>query len=113
MKIKTVVIDADARSRKMFKQLVEEFVSDIEVLGEAESVMESTELLAAIKPDLVVVDKQAEEDGRQILQTHRSEYVCDVALLAHYHDLPTFEPSSGIEDVISKPVNVESVRHLA
>lgn len=113
MKLKTIVIDKSPRTRKLFRQLVEEFVAELEVLGEAESVNEAKDLVAGVKPDLLVVDQNEYGEHAATIQSWRQEQPMDLAILAHYHDLPAIPTNGTFIDIVSKPINVEGIRHLA
>ncbi len=97
----------------MFRHLVEEFVSDLEVLGQAENVAEAQQLVDTIKPDLLVVDHASYQGGFQTIESWRSEMPMNIALMAHYHEMPSIPASNAVAEIISKPVDVEGIRHLA
>lgn len=95
----------------MFRNLAEEFVSQIDLCGEAENVSEAAELIPVIKPDLVVVDSIVESESGSVLIDLREEHVFGLCILGDYHSLPIKTEASV--DTLTRPVNVEGLRHLA
>ncbi len=54
--IKTIIIEDELRSRQALRQILEEFIEDITMVGEAESVAQSIPLLKEKEVDLVFMD---------------------------------------------------------
>lgn len=54
--IKTVLIEDELESRNALKHILENFIQDIEIVGEASSVKESISLLKTVNTDLVFMD---------------------------------------------------------
>ena len=54
--LKTVIIDDDYVSRMILKELLEKFLNNIDLVGEAASVQEGVDLIEKTEPELVLLD---------------------------------------------------------
>lgn len=54
--IKAIIVDDEADSRETLRTFISDYCPDIEVLGEADSVIGAKELILSLKPDLALLD---------------------------------------------------------
>lgn len=107
--LKTVIIDDDYVSRMILREMLEKFLDNIEILGEAGSVADGVKLIEDSNPDLVLLDislpdgtgfdmldKLKKTDFKLIFITAYSEYA-----------IKAFKYSTF--DYIVKPINVDDL----
>lgn len=107
--LKTVIIDDDYVSRMILKELLEKFLENIDLVGEAGSVEEGIKLIEDLSPELVLLDislpdgtgfdlldKLKKVDFKLIFITAYSEYA-----------IKAFKYSAF--DYIVKPLNVDEL----
>jgi len=74
MSIKAVIIEDEAGARKVLKALLSEYLPQVEVLGEADSVSTGVALLKKHKPELLFLDiRLPDGDGFEILEQFKEE----------------------------------------
>lgn len=73
-RLKVVVIDDDANARQVLRVMLEEWATEVELLGEAEDVPSGVRLIQKIQPDLVFLDVEMPNySGLQLLEFFNPE----------------------------------------
>lgn len=72
-KIRTVVIEDEKNTRAVLIELIRQFCPELEVIGEASSVIQAITLIKEVEPELVFLDiKLGEETGFDVLSNSNS-----------------------------------------
>jgi two-component system LytT family response regulator len=56
MVMKTLIVDDEPNARQVIRNILEAYIDNVEVVGEAENVKEATEQINKLKPELVLLD---------------------------------------------------------
>lgn len=108
--IRTIIIDDEAKSRKLLRNLLDSYCENVEVVGEADSVQTG---LAAIKeqnPDLVFLDIVLnDENGFDILQKIESINFEIIFTTAHNEYAIKAIRVSAL-DYLLKPLNIDELK---
>jgi two-component system LytT family response regulator len=56
MAMKTLIVDDEPNARQVIRNILEAYIDNVEVVGEAENVKEATEQINKLKPKLVLLD---------------------------------------------------------
>jgi len=60
--IKTVIIDDDPNIREMLKSILNDYFTEIEVVGMTDSVSGGVELIKRVNPELVLLDMRLKRE---------------------------------------------------
>ncbi|MCB9257679.1 MAG: response regulator transcription factor [Chitinophagales bacterium] len=76
MKIKSIIIDDEAKARQLLNAMLEEYCQDVEVLASCENLPESIKAIKKHQPDLVFLDiEMPGHNGLEILDFFNEEEV--------------------------------------
>ena len=107
MKYKAIIIDDEAKARRLLQVLLEENCPDVEIVAQAEDVPAAVKAIHQHKPDIVLLDiNMSKINGlaayRQILQEN-PRTVCILVSAEHHPE--TFEAAKelGIQNFLIKP----------
>lgn len=108
--LKTVIIDDDDVSRMVLRDLLEKFLDNIEIIGEAASVAEGVNLLENTDPELVLLDiSMPDGTGFDLLDQLKSINFKLIFITAYSeYAVKAFKYSAF--DYIVKPLNVEELK---
>ncbi|MCF8379831.1 MAG: LytTR family DNA-binding domain-containing protein [Bacteroidales bacterium] len=108
--IKAIIIDDNPDIRETNKKLLAEYFSEVELLGEADSVDSGYDLIRNTNPDLVLLDIELKDGtGFQILQRLK-QYSFKVIFITAYDKYALKAIKFHAIDYILKPVNVTEFR---
>lgn len=106
----TVIIDDDQLSRRGLRRILEQNFSEIEILGEADSVASGLQLINELDPDLVFLDiEMPDGSGFDLLEMLRKVNF-KVVFTTSYTDYAITAFKYSAFDYIVKPVLIENVR---
>ena len=108
--MKVIIVDDEARSRRLLKALCEEYCSDLEILGMAKSVSEAKEIIEKETPDLVFLDiRMPVESGFELLKHFEKEIPFEVIFTTAYDEyaMEAFEFSAV--DYLLKPIEINEL----
>jgi two-component system, LytTR family, response regulator len=107
--LKTVIIDDDYVSRLILKDMLEKFLDNIEILGEAGTVSDGVKLIEATDPDLVLLDiSMPDGTGFDLLDKLKTINFKLIFITAYSeYAIKAFKYSAF--DYIIKPLNVEEL----
>jgi len=59
--MRTVIIDDEPNARQVVKNILEQYCSSVEIVGEADNVTNGIKLINDLSPDLVLLDIRMED----------------------------------------------------
>lgn len=105
MKYKTVIVDDERLARREMRRLLAEF-DEIAVVGEAENLSESIDLIEREKPNIVFLDIQlSNENGFDLLEKTEQNFKVIFVTAFDAYAIRAFEVNAL--DYLLKPVNPE------
>ena len=107
--IKTVIIDDEAPARNNLKQIITDNFNDIDLIGEADSVERGVDLIATIRPELVLLDINLSDGlGFNILE-QIEEINFQVIFVTAYDAYAIKAFQFNALDYILKPIEVDQL----
>ncbi len=111
MKLRAVIIDDEVSSISNVKIILDEFCPEVEVVGQACSVLEGASVIADKKPDFLFLDIQlAAGNAFQLIQ--RIEHLSpmpEVVFLTAYDEYAIRAIKHDAADYLLKPIDIEDV----
>ena len=108
--MKGIIVDDEARSRRMLKALCEEYCSDLEIVGMAESVSEAKVLLGKEKPELVFLDiRMPLESGFELLKYYGKDIFFEVIFTTAYDEYAKEAFQFSAVDYLLKPIEINEL----
>jgi len=107
-KIKAVIVDDERLARKELTSMLSEF-ENVEIIGEADSVVSATELIKSTSPDVIFLDIQMPgESGFEL--ANRTDLDSKIIFVTAYDEyaLRAFEVNAL--DYLMKPINPKRLR---
>ncbi len=107
--LKAVLIDDEAKARRILRSFIEEYCVDIVVIGEAPDVVQGVKLIQKEKPDIVFLDiEMPGYNGFQLLEFF-DEVNFEVIFVTAYSDfaLKAFQVSAV--DYLLKPLQIDQL----
>jgi two-component system LytT family response regulator len=106
----TIIIDDDQMARRGLRRILEHNFSEIEVMGEADSVSSGLLLIEEVDPDLVFLDIEMPDGTGFRLLEQLTEVNFKVVFTTSYSDYAITAFKYSAFDYILKPVLIENVR---
>jgi two-component system, LytTR family, response regulator len=106
----TVIIDDDQLARRGLRRILEQNFREIEVLGEADSVVSGLALINEVEPDLVFLDIEMPDGTGFSLLEKLDKVNFKVVFTTSYSDYAITAFKYSAFDYIVKPVLIENVR---
>ncbi|MBN1969214.1 MAG: response regulator transcription factor [Candidatus Delongbacteria bacterium] len=108
--IKAIIIDDDSFIRDTEKRMINDYFTEIEIIGEAETVVDGVRILNELKPDLVFMDIELKDGtGFQILQKMRPLDFKFIIVTA-FNEFALKAIKFSALDYIVKPINEHEFR---
>jgi len=109
--IKTVLIEDELNSRNALKQILESYVEEIQIVGEAASVNEGVTLLQKISADLVFMDIHLPDgESFDILdQLGQDDYDFDIIFITAYDDVKERALDYFFLQYLYKPYDIDKI----
>ena len=106
-----VIVEDEERSRLVLRNLLDTYCGDIDVIGTADNVAESTRLIAQARPDLLFLDVQiGGGTGFDVLAALEGRETAVIFTTAYDHyALKAFRFSAV--DYLLKPIDIEELRN--
>lgn len=109
-KIKSIIVDDEANSRKVLATLLIKFCPLIELVGEAEDVDSAYDLITSLKPDLVFLDIQMPTgSGFQLLKKFEN-LPFEVIFVTSFDRYAITAIKFSVLDYLLKPVEVNDLQ---
>ncbi|KAA8483122.1 LytTR family two component transcriptional regulator [Arcticibacter tournemirensis] len=107
MRISTILIDDESRSRQNLRQLLEVYCPDIDVVAEAGSPTEALSLIAVHQPDLLFLDiEMGELSGFDLLKMLHSPQTFEVIFVTAFDRYGIQAVKACAIDYLLKPINI-------
>ncbi|MCB9231946.1 MAG: response regulator transcription factor [Bacteroidia bacterium] len=109
-KIRTLVIDDEDKSRKYLRQMLTEFCPEVEVVGEADSMLSGLEAIAEFNPQLVFLDiKMPHGTGFDLLE-RIEEYDFEVIFTTAHDNYAIKAIRFSALDYLLKPIDIDELQ---
>ncbi|WP_293313758.1 LytR/AlgR family response regulator transcription factor [Pedobacter sp. UBA5917] len=107
MKISTILIDDEARSRQNLKQLLDEYCPNIEIVAEAGSATEALALIIKHQPDLIFLDiEMGEFSGFDLLKMLHAPQTFELIFVTAFDRYGIQAVKACALDYLLKPINI-------
>jgi len=107
--LKTVIIDDDYVSRMVLREMLEKFLDNIEILGEAGSVADGVKLIEDSNPDLVLLDISLPDGTGFDLLDRLKKVNFKLIFITAYSEYAIKAFKYSTFDYIIKPINVDDL----
>lgn len=109
-KIRAVIVDDEQDCREVLLQLLEQYCSEVEVIGEAGNAEDAFELINKTKPDLVFLDIQMPRvDGFSLLKRFQKVSFAVIFVTSHEEHAITAIRFSAL-DYLLKPLAIKELK---
>lgn len=110
MKLRTIIVEDEINNQELLCKLLNDYCSDIEVIGIGSSVSESIELIKANEPDLVFLDVEIiEGTGFDVLRG-LSNISFKIIFVTGYEHYAIKAIKYSAIDYILKPIDIEELQ---
>jgi len=107
--IKAVIIDDELDAIKSIKLIIDKYCHDVQIIGEARSVIEGIKIIQNTKPDLVFLDIQMPQgDGFDLLESIPDK-AFDVIFVTGYDQYAIKAIRHSAVDYLIKPVDIDEM----
>lgn len=107
MKIKSILVDDETRSRTNLRQLLGEYCPSVEIAGEAASATEALKLIRQQKPDLLFLDiEMGSESGFDLLRSLNGNQNFEVIFVTAFDRYGIEAVKACAIDYLLKPINI-------
>lgn len=107
MKIKSILVDDEPKSRSNLRQLLQEYCPSVEVLAEAESVNKALSLISMHQPDLLFLDiEMGELSGFDLLKLLNGKQTFEVIFVTAFDKYGIQAVKACAIDYLLKPINI-------
>jgi two-component system, LytTR family, response regulator len=108
--IRTIIVDDETSARKTLTLMLNQYVEQVEVIGEASSVRQAIETITELKPDLVFLDIEMQDGtGFDVLQNLPS-ISFHVVFVTAYEQYALQSFRFAAIDYLLKPVRIKELR---
>lgn len=109
--MKAVIIDDEIKVRKVLKSLILKYDTDIEVIGEADSVEHGYKQILALKPDVVFLDIEMQDgDGFQLLNEFEDNRFFKVIFVTSHTQYSIKALKNNAFDYLVKPIMIDELK---
>jgi two-component system LytT family response regulator len=107
MRISTILIDDEARSRQNLRQLLGEYCPDIDIIAEASSATEALALIGRHQPDLLFLDiEMGELSGFDLLRMLQTPQTFELIFVTAFDRYGIQAVKACAIDYLLKPINI-------
>jgi len=108
--MKSIIVDDEARSRRLLHALCEEYCDGLEIIGLADSVSEAKKLIAQEMPDLVFLDiRMPVESGFELLNFYNNDFSFEVIFTTAYDEYAVEAFQFSAIDYLLKPIEIDEL----
>lgn len=110
-RIKTLIVDDEELARKNIEFLLQDYCSQVEVIGTANSAREAKRFLSANNIDLLLLDiEMPNGSGFDLLESLEDEIDFKIIFITAYHEYALRAFKHSAVDYILKPINPEELQ---
>ncbi|EDM34962.1 response regulator [Pedobacter sp. BAL39] len=107
MKIKSIIVDDEPKSRSNLRQLLTEYCPDVEVIAEAGSATSALVMIAAHQPDLLFLDiEMGEISGFDLLKLLHGKQRFELIFVTAFDKYGIQAVKACAIDYLLKPINI-------
>lgn len=107
MKIRSIIVDDEKKSRSNLKQLLTNYCPVVEIVAEADSAMTALPLIAQHKPDLLFLDiEMGELSGFDLLKLLNGQQNFELIFVTAYDKYGIQAVKACALDYLLKPINI-------
>lgn len=108
--MKGIIVDDEARSRRLLQALCEEYCEGLEIVGLANSVNEAKILISEKEPDLVFLDiRMPVESGFELLKFYNNDFSFEVIFTTAYDEYAVEAFQFAAIDYLLKPIEIDEL----
>lgn len=108
--MKGIIVDDEARSRRLLQSLCQEYCEGLEIIGLAGSVEEAKELISKEMPDLVFLDiRMPVESGFELLKFYNNDFTFEVIFTTAYDEYAIKAFQFSAIDYLLKPIEIDEL----
>ncbi|WP_299114022.1 LytTR family DNA-binding domain-containing protein [uncultured Winogradskyella sp.] len=104
-----VVIDSDQKSIKLIQNYVARFFPNITIVGTAQNVENSIELVKELNPDAVILDTHVDSNNPFRILDELKSYDIEIVILSSYERFAAKAIKYEISDYVLKPIELEQI----
>jgi two-component system, LytTR family, response regulator len=105
-----VIVDDEAKNIRVLKAMLEEFCSDVAILGEAADAEEAERIIEAVSPDLVMLDIEMPYGNAFDLLDRLMPVEFEVIFITAFNEYSLKAFRYSALDYLLKPVKIEELR---
>lgn len=107
MKVKSIIVDDESKSRSNLRQLLSQYCPTVEIIAEADSVTSALSLIMQHQPDLLFLDiEMGELSGFDLLKLLNERQTFELIFVTAYDKYGIQAVKTCAIDYLLKPVNI-------
>jgi len=110
--LKVIIIDDELNSRELLRTFLTSYCSDIDILGEAESVDSGLKLINRTQPDLLLLDIELDGGTGFDILSHLNNSSFLTCFVTGYDQYAIKAIKAGAFDYLLKPVNIQELKDM-
>ena len=108
--MKGIIVDDEARSRRLLHNLCNEYCEGLEIVGLANSVSEAKKIITKEEPDLVFLDiRMPIESGFELLKFYNNDLSFEVIFTTAYDEYAVEAFQFAAIDYLLKPIEIDEL----
>ena len=108
--MKGIIVDDEARSRRLLQALCIEYCDGLEIIGLADSVSDAKKLIAQEMPDVVFLDiRMPIESGFELLKFYDNDFSFEVIFTTAYDEYAVEAFQFAAIDYLLKPIDIDEL----
>lgn len=110
MNIRSIIVEDEEKGRIFLRKLLERFCEGVEVVGEAENVVDAVELIKKEQPNLVFLDIELPKESGLHLFYHFDEINFEVIFTTAYSQYAIKALRMAALDYLLKPIDLQELK---
>ncbi|NIU00759.1 MAG: response regulator [Nitrosopumilaceae archaeon] len=107
--IRSLIIDDEAKSRKLLKNLLNTYCTNVEIVGLADSVQSGLDMIHTLHPDLIFLDIILGDESAFDLLNHLEQINFEIIFTTAHHEYAIKAIRFSALDYLVKPLNIEEL----
>jgi two-component system LytT family response regulator len=109
-KLKTIIVEDEAKSREMLRKMVEMFCPEVQIAGVAESVPAAVKLIKEVQPDIILLDIELHPNKCFDIFPQLDNLDFEVIFTTAYKNYAIDAIKYGALDYLLKPIDMEELK---